>query len=471
MGVRNSYQGIDEYAVQCIQYKAKQLVGKAGFTEADRDDLEQEMIFDLLRRLPQFDPARAQRNTFIARVVEHCAATLVERVAAPCRGGGMTFVSFEERMAMGQDGSDINPGPDLPLASSVPHPASSINLAIDLNAAVDQLPEELRRFCEILGSDSPSDARRKAGMSRATFFRRLAEVRSRFQKAGLNQESFKFGEHTMNDITRFNYKDLSPETVGEVQAATERIRVRMKRTTEDIVDIGLDLITVKKKLPHGQFGVWLKTEFDMSQDTAENFMRVAKKFGDQIPKVSEFVPSVLYFLAAPSTPQTVMDMATQKAEAGEKVSLETLKEWKYRAVEAEKKEQTISKALQELNQEKKSLQEKIQELQNQEPNVMKTRQELQHVKEKLDATKSELALVQESTRALETNTAQTQWTPIRFKGPLVASMKKAEIELKSGNGTPDPTELGAIRERILQLVSVIEETIYGDHTVEEGHVS
>jgi len=69
MGYENRYQGIDDYAVQLIKYKARQLVGRVGFTESDREDLEQEMVLDLLRRLPKFDPKRAGRNTFIARIV------------------------------------------------------------------------------------------------------------------------------------------------------------------------------------------------------------------------------------------------------------------------------------------------------------------------------------------------------------------------------------------------------------------
>ena len=68
MGIKHC-EGIDEYAVQIIKFKAKQLVGRVGLTDSDREDLEQEMILDLLQRLPKYNPDRAQRNTFIARVV------------------------------------------------------------------------------------------------------------------------------------------------------------------------------------------------------------------------------------------------------------------------------------------------------------------------------------------------------------------------------------------------------------------
>jgi hypothetical protein len=79
---------------------------------------------------------------------------------------------------------------------------------------------------------------------------------------------------------------------------------RLKRTAEDIIEIGRDLIAVKVKLGHGNFGDWIKTEFDFSQETARKFMGVAEKFGD-IPTLLEFKPAILYALAAPSTPESV----------------------------------------------------------------------------------------------------------------------------------------------------------------------
>ena len=40
MGFDKRYKGIDEYAVRIIKFKARQLVGRVGFTESDREDLE-----------------------------------------------------------------------------------------------------------------------------------------------------------------------------------------------------------------------------------------------------------------------------------------------------------------------------------------------------------------------------------------------------------------------------------------------
>jgi hypothetical protein len=42
------------------KFKARQLVGRVGLTESDREDLEQEMILTCSQRLPKYNPDRAQ---------------------------------------------------------------------------------------------------------------------------------------------------------------------------------------------------------------------------------------------------------------------------------------------------------------------------------------------------------------------------------------------------------------------------
>ena len=89
---------------------------------------------------------------------------------------------------------------------------------------------------------------------------------------------------------------------SELKQLADSIRQRMVRS---IVETGRDLQKAKAKLPHGQFGNWLKTEFDMSPKTAENYMRAAE-LADTKSEIVSFLPAaVLYKLAAPSTPAAV----------------------------------------------------------------------------------------------------------------------------------------------------------------------
>ncbi len=47
---------LTDYALELVHHKARQLVGKAGYTQDDVDDIKQDLIVDLLERLSQFDP-------------------------------------------------------------------------------------------------------------------------------------------------------------------------------------------------------------------------------------------------------------------------------------------------------------------------------------------------------------------------------------------------------------------------------
>ena len=46
-----------------------------------------DLALDLLKRLPRFDPAKAQRETFIARIIKNHAATIVEERKAGIKDG------------------------------------------------------------------------------------------------------------------------------------------------------------------------------------------------------------------------------------------------------------------------------------------------------------------------------------------------------------------------------------------------
>lgn len=151
----------------------------------------------------------------------------------------------------------------------------------------------------------------------------------------------------MNQLTEqlFDYSSLSSELAITTKVTAERIKLRLNRTVEDIIEIGRDLINVKESLPHGEFDKWIKAEFEMSKPTAVNFMMAYKKFGEQKNNNYFFHPTVLYALAAPSTPDEVIEKAQEKAELGEKVKVEDIKKWKIEAQEERRKREEVEAKL------------------------------------------------------------------------------------------------------------------------------
>ena len=125
----------------------------------------------------------------------------------------------------------------------------------------------------------------------------------------------------------FDYSTLDAETLDFVREQTGEIRLLMKRTAQDIITIGQKLIEIKKRLGHGQYRKWIEAEFNWSKSTANSFENVAKRFAN-VQILDIFSLSVLYELAAPSTPESARQEAIARAEAGEKIDCKSAKKIK-----------------------------------------------------------------------------------------------------------------------------------------------
>jgi len=127
-------------------------------------------------------------------------------------------------------------------------------------------------------------------------------------------------------VVGFNYDLMEAKVAEQVRSSADRIRERVKKTVEDIIEVGNDLLAVKEALDHGQFGPWLKAEFGWSERSAQNFMSVAERFKSAKIADLPIQPSAAYFLAAPSVPDEARQVAVEKAEAGEEITVATARE-------------------------------------------------------------------------------------------------------------------------------------------------
>lgn len=138
-------------------------------------------------------------------------------------------------------------------------------------------------------------------------------------------------------LTLFDYGALADEDIVFVQHHAANIKSRSQRLADDIVEIGTSLQAVKDKLDHGQFSAWIKTEFNMSHSSANNFMNVAARFKDRLqnPNALGFFPlGVLYELAPGAVPEDAIDQAVALQQAGEPVTRAVARELADQAKEA-----------------------------------------------------------------------------------------------------------------------------------------
>jgi hypothetical protein len=129
-------------------------------------------------------------------------------------------------------------------------------------------------------------------------------------------------------VIGFNYELLETEVAEQARSSAERIRQKVKKTLESIIEVGQDLVAVKDALPHGQFGPWLKAEFGWGERMAQNFMSVAGAFGTKTEIIADLAiqPTAAYLLAAPSAPDEARLAALERAEAGEQITSAVAKE-------------------------------------------------------------------------------------------------------------------------------------------------
>jgi hypothetical protein len=114
-------------------------------------------------------------------------------------------------------------------------------------------------------------------------------------------------------VIGFNYDLLETKLADKVRSAADRIRERVKKTVENIIEVGNDLLAVRETLPHGQFLPWLRAEFGWSERSAQNFMSVAEQFKSAKIADLPIQPSAAHLLAAPSVPDEAREKAVEKA--------------------------------------------------------------------------------------------------------------------------------------------------------------
>lgn len=124
-----------------------------------------------------------------------------------------------------------------------------------------------------------------------------------------------------NKINTFR-DEIGHELYEEINQQTEGIKFKLRRSVKDLIEAGKAIKLVKAKLPHGYFKPWIDSELQVHCSTVNNLIRVAEVFGDDVDKITRIgvVPTILYFLSAPSTPPEAREKVIELIEDGENVS-------------------------------------------------------------------------------------------------------------------------------------------------------
>lgn len=193
MFYQNSYDGIDAYAADLIRHKARQLVGKAGLTENDRQDLEQELMIDLLSRMKHFNPAKGKKTTFMTRIVERRISNILEARFAQCRDWRKCTASLNDPIPGGDDDSTERIEQVSSDGQMGHHQGRETieqrqnDIRLDVDRVIAALPEDLQELCEKLQSSNMAEIAREMGVPRSTLYGKLTKLRDAFREAGLEE--------------------------------------------------------------------------------------------------------------------------------------------------------------------------------------------------------------------------------------------------------------------------------------------
>jgi lipoprotein-anchoring transpeptidase ErfK/SrfK len=115
--------------------------------------------------------------------------------------------------------------------------------------------------------------------------------------------------------------ELSPEDKQYLTEQASKVRELRRVETESIARIGSILIEVKAKVHHSHYLDWLKANFQWTDQTARNYVHVAKLVEKNQTVLDLPIDlGALYRLAAPGTDQEVRDGLLTRAASGERIT-------------------------------------------------------------------------------------------------------------------------------------------------------
>lgn len=174
-----------------VRREAWRALHRRGLPQQDREDLQQDMLVDLLKRMPAFDGDRGTLDAFVTVCCRHHAMRRAERLSRD--RARRHSASFDDQV--GRDdgcGARLTLGEVLPenvgLSAWWGQPTDAIAAAerrLDLERAASCIDQHDHPLCRMLSAEPMHVAIRGATVSRATIYRRVAEMRLNLLAAGI----------------------------------------------------------------------------------------------------------------------------------------------------------------------------------------------------------------------------------------------------------------------------------------------
>jgi hypothetical protein len=124
----------------------------------------------------------------------------------------------------------------------------------------------------------------------------------------------------------FDYGFLSSEERIVVKQKTSEIKTLVRKTAHLVWETGEKLCEVKVILGHGNFGAWLRAEFEWSERTAQNYMAVYKKL--KYETVADLNTSLKALALLAQSSEDVQEAVVEAGRRGKPVTPKLVKQIK-----------------------------------------------------------------------------------------------------------------------------------------------
>ena len=167
---------------------AQRLRRKLSLPLCEREDLGHDLLVDLLRRLPAYDPSRGSIGAFANIVLRNQSSRIAMRHHRQRRAQGGSILSLAVPLAGAREpvGDTLTEDDGLAAWPGQTCCAAAVTeLHHSLQAALARLPAEDRRFCAALAHRPVSALAAEGFGSRSALYRRLADLRHVLTAHGL----------------------------------------------------------------------------------------------------------------------------------------------------------------------------------------------------------------------------------------------------------------------------------------------
>lgn len=175
---------IDTHVWRRIRGKAKQLVGKAGFQAADREDIEQELALRVWRSIQNYRPEMGCSDAFVTTVLQRAANSLLRLRNSSKRGRRHLHQSLISENKVPEESRHGVEATYVLCCTDRSHEIA-VELAHDVAVVLSQLPSPLQELAHELKEYSAAEIARRKGLSRSTIYARMAHLRAAFVAADL----------------------------------------------------------------------------------------------------------------------------------------------------------------------------------------------------------------------------------------------------------------------------------------------